>query len=177
MNYERFVDTGKNLFFGASHTRSETRFFSRVGYDANTYEVLYLKRNAIVVIILLIVLVTTVACNRDDAEPTPIEKLTGMWEVVSAEATEQGFEINLDSSSITGKYVLKPNGKGWSTHVVITWFGISSNMEGDSWTADEISITLHPHPPMEYTLEGDLLTISSIDESGIGKIRLKKINN
>lgn len=102
---------------------------------------------------VLVILTAVVACSRD--EPTPVEKLAGIWLIIDTE-----------SPLVFGKLILEPNGNGW----------FIDESSGDLWFADDNMITLYPNPPVEYTLrDGNYLTIYIVTDVGVVNLTLQRI--
>ena len=126
-------------------------------------------------------------CNRDDTEgggvelidnePTPMEKLAGIYELVELQDLKQGGAV-VSPPNIVGVLSLFPyyGPSSDSNNEASIWFrfidGDISEIEG-TWSADEATITLFRVMSTGYTWDGTYLTLFRLAYDGGLEMRTK----
>ena len=130
-------------------------------------------------------------CNRDDTEgggvelidnfpppePTPMEKLAGLYTLVELRDLKEGGVV-VSPPNIGGVLSLFPyfGPSSDSNNKASIWFRFSdgdiSELEG-TWSADEATITLFRIMSTGYTWDGTYLTLFRLDYGGGLEIRTK----
>ena len=97
---------------------------------------------------------------------TPMEKLTGTYAFIEAEGVNAFFEVLEPPDS--GKLHLRPGGNGWL--VTLLQDGDAFGNSGATWSANATTLTLTASDGErlvnDYTLEGQVLTLTQFGEDG-----------
>ena len=106
-------------------------------------------------------------------DPSPVEKLTGAWSLVSLSHQEDNSDTptELVYPFVSREMTLKSNGNGFTEFITIGLFGTISDISGNKWTATETTLTLYSDQTeiMDYELNGDTLTLIGQVSEGIRK--------